>query len=116
MNKYDLLLHVDKPDGSINIAFSNAINYAKALAGEEFKMILVVNSKAVTQFVAKAAAVDADKMNAATTAGLIIKICRNAMNDNNIKEDELFPVCRVIPAGLVEIVDRQREGYAYVKP
>ena len=116
MNKYDLLLHVDKADGSINIAFANAGNYAAALEGESFKMLLVVNSKAVTELVVGNANIARDKMKRAVDSGLAIKVCQNAMNDNKLKAEDLFPECRVIPAGLVEIVERQREGYAYVKP
>lgn len=116
MNKYDLLLHVDKPDGSINIAFSNAANYAEALKGENFDMILVVNSRAVTQLVAGHADINREKMTRALERGLRIKVCQNALNENKIAPETLFSECTVIPAGIVEIVDRQRDGFTYVKP
>lgn len=116
MNKYDLLLHVDKPDGSINIAFSNAVNYAAALPEEEFNMVLVVNSKAVTQLVRDHADLNREKMRQAAKSGLSIKVCRNALKDNNVSPEALCEECEVVPAGIVEIVDKQRLGYAYVKP
>lgn len=116
MNKYDLLLHVDKPDGSINTAFNNAANYAKALPDQEYALELVVNSKAVTQLVRGAEGVDAEKMKRALDAGLKIKVCRNALNEHNLEESSLYPECEVVPAGLVELVERQRDGYAYIKP
>lgn len=116
MNKYDLLLHVDKPDGSINTAFNNAANYARALPGQKYSLLLVVNSKAVTQLVRGAEGIDAEKMKMALDAGLKIKVCRNAINENGLDEASLYPECEVVPAGLVELVERQREGYAYIKP
>ncbi len=116
MNKYDLLLHVDKTDGSLNIAFSNAINYARALHGREaFKMVLVANSGAVTQLTADNAAIKT-KLEEAVAAGLQIKVCKNALDANNITPDKLYSQCAVVPAGVVEIVDLQRAGFAYVKP
>lgn len=116
MNKYDLLLHVDKADGSINIAFANACNYAKALPKEAFSMVLVVNSKAVTHLVAGNTDMDKEKFEQARAAGLAIKPCLNALNASGLSPEQLVPGCEVVPAGLVEIVDLQRAGYAYVKP
>lgn len=116
MGKYDLLLHVDKADGSINTALNNAVNYANALPGESFDMVLVVNAKAAGQMVRGAEGVNAEKMDKALAAGLKIKVCRNALNEHNIDPASLYPFCEVVPAGLVELVERQRAGYAYIKP
>lgn len=116
MGKYDLILHVDKPDGSINIAFNNAVNYVKALPGEHFEMILLLNSKAAGLMARGAEGVNAEKLENALAAGLKIKVCRNALNEHHIDAASLHPACEIVPAGMVEIVERQRAGYAYVKP
>lgn len=115
MSKYDLLLHVDKPDNSINIAFTNVVNYAKALPGESYRMVLVVNSKAVTLLKKSNVEVKAG-LEAAVAAGLDVRVCRNALESTGTDAAELYPQCRVIPAGMVELVNLQREGFAYVKP
>lgn len=114
MSKYDLVLHVDKTDGSLGIAMSNAINYAKALTTEQYEMVLVVNSQAVTQMTRGNGIVPA--LEKACAAGLAVRICRNALEATGTKESDLLPQCVVVPAGLVEIVDLQRRGFAYVKP
>ena len=48
--------------------------------------------------------------------GLKIRLCRNALNDNNLTEADLWPGIEVVPAGLVEIVRLQQAGFAYIKP
>ena len=48
--------------------------------------------------------------------GLKIRLCRNALNDNNLTEADLWPGVEVVPAGLVEIVRLQQAGFAYIKP
>ena len=48
--------------------------------------------------------------------GLKIRLCRNALNDNNLTEADLWPGVEVVPAGLVEIVRLQQNGFAYIKP
>ncbi len=112
---YDLVLHVDKVDGSAQVAFTNAQNYAKALKGESFKMVLVVNSKAVTQFMATNKDLEPG-LEAAVDAGLEIRLCQNALDGNKLEAGQIFPQCSIVPAGLVELVRLQREGYAYIKP
>ena len=115
MSDYDIVLHVDKPDGSQAIAFTNAVNYAKALPDENFSMVLVVNSKAVTQLTRNHAEIR-ESLDRATGQGLAVLVCNNALESTGTKPEELFPQCRVVPAGLVEIVHLQRKGYAYIKP
>ena len=48
--------------------------------------------------------------------GLRILLCANALADNKIDHADIWPGCDVVPAGLVEIVRLQREGFAYIKP
>ena len=115
MNKYDVVFHVDMPDGSLNVACSNAANYAQALPEETFSMVLVVNAKAVTQLTKGNTAL-LPALEKAHGLGLAIRVCRNALNATGTDAAELFPQCEVIPAGIVEIVNLQREGYAYIKP
>lgn len=115
MNKYDLLLHVDKTDNSLEIAFSNAVNYANALRDEVFTMILVANSHAVTRLTKDNTAIK-NALEQACGQGLSVYVCNNALNSTGTRAEDLFPQCRVVPAGLVEIVRLQREGFAYVKP
>ena len=115
MNAYDLVLHVDKVDKSMNIAFTNAVNYAKALGGKTFNMVLVVNSGAVTLLKAENLEIK-EAFEEAVAHGLEVRVCQNALNSNKMDPKVLFPQCKVIPAGLVELVDLQRAGYAYVNP
>ena len=115
MSKYDIVFHVDKTDGALGIAFSNAINYARALPDETFNMVLVVNSRAVTQLAD-------DKPDIwkgiadAVALGLSIRVCNNALEATGTRPENLHPACVVVPAGIVEIVNLQRQGYAYIKP
>ncbi|OAT85508.1 DsrE family protein [Desulfotomaculum copahuensis] len=49
-------------------------------------------------------------------AGVFFAACRNALNMNNIAENRLPGFVTVVPAGITEIVKKQGEGYAYIKP
>lgn len=115
MNGYKLVMHVDKEDGSLSIAFKNAVNYATALEGEAFEMVLVVNSKAV--LLLKKDNAEFDKLlGEACELGLSVRVCNNALKEKGMHPEELYPQCSVVPAGVVEIVRLQAEGFAYIKP
>lgn len=112
--RYDLVLHVDKLDGSLAVGLNNAVNYARALPGGGFRMALVVNSMAVEELRADNAAIKT-RLEEAVTAGLIVKVCQNALRERGLDPRALYPHCEVVPAGIVEIVSLQQDGYAYVK-
>ena len=113
---YDLCLHMDSKDPAVmRLVLRNAANYIKALPGERFQLVIVANGPAVTQFTT------ANEECRAIAAplqeqGLRIMICANAMADNNLAPTDLWPGCNIVPAGLVEVVRLQREGFAYIKP
>lgn len=48
--------------------------------------------------------------------GVKLKACGNTMSMTHTTRAELDPAVDVVPAGVVEIMERQREGYAYVRP
>lgn len=114
--RYNLVLHVDKADGSLGTAFTNAVNYKNALPDEKFSMVLVVNSQAVTRLVAADNADIAPALEEAVACGLDIRVCNNALKHTGVKAESLFAQCRVVQAGIVELVNLQQDGYSYVKP
>lgn len=48
--------------------------------------------------------------------GVVFAACNNALNLYNIDKERLQPFIKVVPAGITEIVLKQSEGYAYIKP
>ena len=48
--------------------------------------------------------------------GVKLLACGNTMTMTHTTRDELSPAADVVQAGVVEIMERQQEGYAYVRP
>jgi len=48
--------------------------------------------------------------------GVKLLACGNTMSMTHTTRDELNRAVDVVPAGVVEIMERQRDGYAYVRP
>ncbi len=113
---YDLCLHVDANDPALlAFAFVNALNYMNGLPGKEFELVLVANGPAVKLFVPAQAELQktAEELMA---RGLKLRLCKNALDANKMTAADLWPGCEVVPAGLVEIVELQNRGFAYIRP
>lgn len=48
--------------------------------------------------------------------GVVFAACSNALNLHQINKESLPSQIKVVPAGITEIVLKQSEGYAYIKP
>lgn len=113
MSEYNVVLHVDELGGFLKTALTNALNFVKALPEEAFSLVLVVNGPAVAQLADRNIWPDLEK---AVAAGLCIRVCNNALRSTETSAESLFPQSEVVPAGIVELVRLQRQGYAYIKP
>ncbi len=109
-----ILFHVDKGPEDLNIAISNVGNVFNALSCEECSLVMVVNGPAI-RFMKKDGE-HAEKLEQLARKGLSLRVCNNALNGFNILPEELNAACEIVPAGILEIADLQREGFAYIKP
>ncbi len=113
---YDLLVHVDLADAArMTMALTNIKNYQKALQGQEYSVVVLANAGAVPFYLEKSEA-HAETIKELAASGVTFKACINALNKHGIKPEELPSFVEVVPAGIVEIVDLQRAGFAYLKP
>ncbi len=114
-----VILHVDE-EKKWKLALGNAKNllrYGEEF-GKEYNIEILANSAAVislTQGKAKEDGLFADMEDLAIQAVKFVA-CRNALKANAILEGSLIPFVEVVPAGVAELVDKQNDGYAYVKP
>jgi intracellular sulfur oxidation DsrE/DsrF family protein len=42
-------------------------------------------------------------------------VCENTLKNRNISKDLLIPNVEFVPAGIAEIVEKQEEGWSYIK-
>ncbi len=56
-----------------------------------------------------------DKILASKSKGVDFVACRYSMKERNVLEAEINSNARIVEAGIIEIVDRQNEGYVYIK-
>lgn len=116
MGYYDLILHADSADPAIlKMVIRNANNYLNALSSENFALIIVANAGAVKLLTNERQDLH-ELALPVLNRGVNLRVCANALAENHLTKENIWPQCQVVPAGLVEIARLQREGFAYIKP
>jgi intracellular sulfur oxidation DsrE/DsrF family protein len=118
MNEMMLLLHVSDNERWSG-ALENAINFLKDAGKNRADVVIVANGTATASY---AYSDKIETMGALADKGVQFIACRNSLKKLCaggavcIDEKALPAFVKVVPAGISEIVRKQREGYAYVKP
>ncbi len=47
--------------------------------------------------------------------GVAFKACEFSMKERKVDRSELLPVASTVPAGIIEIVTKQEQGWSYIK-
>ena len=113
MNK--LVIQVSDADpGKWNLALNNARNVQDDLGAEAVELEIVVYGPGIGML--KAGSPVAERVAAAVKNGIKVVACENTMHGQKLTAADMLPVIGYVPAGVVEIMKKQREGYAYIRP
>lgn len=52
----------------------------------------------------------------AAKAGVLIQACENTMRNQKLVRADMHPSITYVPAGVTQIIKRQQEGWAYLRP
>lgn len=115
--KTKAIFHVDQDNEAVlNLALTNIINFLAQIPPEESDIVLVVNGPGVKLLPKEKTALFKDKIIQLLEAGVRLQACGNALKGMEIQPDDLDDNWEVIPAGVVQVIQLQHDGYAYVKP
>ena len=106
-----IVLHVSDPDGWPP-ALSNARNLAQKYPA--VKVRVIADGGGVYGYQGSNDIVSV--MSTTAKAGVEFQACRNALDEKQIPVTSLPPYVKVVPAGVIALVEAQGEGYAYIKP
>lgn len=113
---YRAVFHIDANDEKIfALSLTNAANLLKAIPNDHYDVVMLFNGPAVQLLKQKDSALQEDVRNLQQQR-VVFKVCNNALNKFGMAASDLVPGCIVIPAGIVELIVLQQDGYAYIKP
>jgi uncharacterized protein len=104
----------DNDPAKWNLAFNNAKNIQEELGAANVEIEIVAFGPGIHMLkadsVAKARVADAAK------DGIKVLACENTMRNLKVSKDEIAASVGYVPAGVVHLMRRQGEGWAYLRP
>ncbi|OGI49079.1 MAG: hypothetical protein A2151_00040 [Candidatus Muproteobacteria bacterium RBG_16_65_34] len=97
-----------------NLALNNAKNVQQELGKDNVNVEIVAYGPGIHML--KFDSEVGNRMKEATAGGVALVACGNTMKAQKLTTQDLYQDIKVVPAGVVEIMNRQREGWAYIKP
>jgi len=97
-----------------NLALNVANNAQKELGADKIQVEIVAFGPGIGML--KFDAVTANRVNDAIKSGVKVVACENTMGAQKLVKADMNPAISYVPAGVIEIMNRQQEGWAYVRP
>jgi uncharacterized protein len=104
----------DNDPAKWNLALNNARNIQEELGKGNVQIEIVAYGPGINML--KFDSEVGNRLMDAADNGVLIAACGNTMKAQKLKPDDLHPAAKIVPAGVVEIIKREREGYAYIRP
>lgn len=111
-----VLFHIDeheKWEMVLNNARNMLINYK--LNAIAYQIEIVANGEAVKDYSLSNPAYQGS-MQELVNENILFTACNHALEASDLTADDIFTFVVVVPVGVVEIADRQLDGYAYIRP
>lgn len=110
---YKMVIQLTSGDTAIHRSLVKQIH--NALTAAPKSQIEVVCHNQGIAFLVASKTLQADKIRELKARGVVFAACENTMRDRKIKREELVPESITVPAGIIEIVKKQRKHWAYLK-
>jgi intracellular sulfur oxidation DsrE/DsrF family protein len=104
----------DADPGKWNLALNNARNLQADLGANNVEIEIVAYGPGLGML--KAESVAAARIDEALKSGVKIVACDNTMHAQKLVKDDMLPGIGYVKAGVVEIMQRQQQGWAYLRP
>ena len=113
--KEKLIMQVSDADpAKWNLALNNAKNVQQAYGADKVDVEIVVYGPGIAML--KSDSLSAARIDEAKKANITILACENTMKNNKLTKEDMLPNTSYVAVGVAQIIKRQREGYAYVRP
>lgn len=97
-----------------NLALNNARNVQDDLGKEAVELEIVVYGPGIGML--KADSPVAKRIADALAGGIKVVACENTMRAQKLARTDMLPSIGYVPAGVVELIKKQQQGYAYIRP
>ncbi len=97
-----------------NLALNNIKNVQDALGKDKVDVELVVYGPGIGML--KMESPVGNRVNDAAANGSKIVACETTMHAQKLSKDDMLKSIGYVPGGVIELMKRQKEGWAYIRP
>ncbi|MBI3480549.1 MAG: DsrE family protein [Nitrosomonadales bacterium] len=113
--KEKLVMQVSDGDaGKWNLALNNAKNAQQDYGADKIDIEIVTYGPGIGMLKSDSAV--AKRIEEAKQSGITLVACQNTMKAMKLTESDMLPNTSYVPSGVVELIKKQRDGYAYIRP
>lgn len=116
MLDYKVIFHIDEL-GKLKLLLDNVSNLLDAIDNKSYHIEVLANGEAVKYYdTTQNIDADIDTLEKLANRSVEFIACNNALRANHIDKDSLLKFVGIVPAGVLELIEKQNEGYAYIRP
>jgi hypothetical protein len=104
----------DNDPAKWNLALNNAKNLQTDLGASNVAIEIVAYGPGIGMLKADSAV--GNRIGDALAAGVKVAACENTMRGQKLAKADMLGGIGYVPAGVVEIMQRQQQGWAYIRP
>ena len=115
MEKQKVVFQVSAGDPKTwNLTLNNAKNVQQELGAKNVDIEIVAYGPGIGMLKFDSAV--ANRIDEAVGDGVKVVACENTMKALKLTRDDMLASSGFVPAGVVELMKKQKEGYAYIRP
>jgi len=112
--KYQVVFHISGPEQVLwGQALNNAASMMNNIGKENIELEVVVHGEGIGMLMLDSP--QATRVSDAMKAGVKFVACQQTMKFRKLTKDDMLPDIGYVPAGVKEILDKQRAGWQYLK-
>lgn len=110
-----VIFHIDEST-KWYLLLKNVQNLVQTVETDTSKIEVLANSEAVKFYLKSNKENSFSVMQELSGRGVHFVACNNALMGFGKEQDELESFVEIVPVGVIELIEKQMEGYAYIKP
>jgi uncharacterized protein len=104
----------DNDEAKWNLILNNAKNLQSALGKDNVDIEIVAFGPGINMF--KMESTVGNRVSDARASGVKVEICENTMKAMKLAHADMLDNVGYVPGGVVEIMQRQKQGWTYLRP
>ncbi len=104
----------DNDKGKWNLVLNNAKSVQRNVGANDIDVELVVWGPGIQML--KFDSIVGNKVEELVRQGIKVVACETTMHDMQLTREDMLPSIGYVPGGIIELMQKQQQGWAYVRP